>query len=88
MVLAELFPDNRDAILQVGRNIGWDRVLIGKHFPPDVQAGRVLGQAIVHELMASPSFQHDLAQAKTEIARAQTARVAQNAQSIGVGVSR
>jgi acid phosphatase (class A) len=67
LLLAELFPEKREAILEIGRNIGWDRVLIGKHFPTDVYAGRVLGQAIVRELMANPSFQHDLAEVKAEI---------------------
>ncbi|PWU09703.1 MAG: hypothetical protein C5B50_26895 [Verrucomicrobia bacterium] len=85
MVLAELFPSSREAILQVGRNIGWDRVLIGKHFPTDVQAGRVLGQAIVHELMSSPSFLRDLSQAKAEISRAGSAQLVQPPQSVSTG---
>jgi len=71
LLLAELFPAQRDAILAIGRNIGWDRVLIGKHFPTDIYAGRVLAQAIVHELLASPAFQHDLAEAKAEVQAAQ-----------------
>lgn len=66
MVLAEIFPDKKDAILEMGRTIGWDRVLIGKHFSTDVFAGRMLGKAIVRELMESPSFQRDLAAAKAE----------------------
>jgi acid phosphatase (class A) len=74
LVLAELFPDKREAILAMGRQIGWDRVLTGYHFLTDVRAGRVLGQAIVRELMASPAFQRDLAQAKEEIAAAQATR--------------
>ncbi len=72
LVLAELFPEKREAILAIGRNIGWDRVLIGKHFPTDVRAGRVLGQAIVREMLASPTFQHDLAAAKAEVQAAQS----------------
>ena len=67
LLLAELFPGKRAEILEFGREIGWDRVLIGKHFPTDVQAGRVLGRAIVRELMASPAFQRDLADAKEEV---------------------
>jgi acid phosphatase (class A) len=70
LVLAELFPEKREAILALGRRIGWDRVLTGYHFYTDVQAGRVLGQAIVREMMANPAFQHDLAEAKAEIAAA------------------
>jgi acid phosphatase (class A) len=74
LILAELFPDKQEAILAKGRDLGWDRVLIGKHFPTDVQAGRVLGKAIFRELMDSPSFQHDLAEAKAEIASASLPR--------------
>jgi acid phosphatase (class A) len=65
-VLAEIFPEKKDAILAVGREIGWDRVVIGMHFLTDVRAGRVLGQAIVGEMMESPEFQRDLAAAKAE----------------------
>ena len=74
LILAELFPDKREAILQIGRNIGWDRVLIGKHFPSDVHAGRTVAQAIFRELMKSPAFQRDLEEVKAEIkAHSQTA---------------
>jgi acid phosphatase (class A) len=71
LVLAELFPERKEAILAIGREIGWDRVLIGKHFPTDIYAGRVLGQAIVRELLASPDFQRDFAEAKAEAEAAQ-----------------
>ncbi len=71
LLLAELFSEKKDAILAIGRNIGWDRVLIGKHFPTDIYAGRVLGQAIVRDLLASPAFQHDLAEAKAEVRAAE-----------------
>jgi len=74
LVLAEVFPDRKEAILAIGRDIGWDRVLIGKHFPTDIYAGRVLAQAIVRELLASPAFQHDLAEAKAEAQAANASR--------------
>lgn len=68
LLLAEIFPAHRDAILELGRDIGWDRVLIGKHYPSDVLAGRVLGLAIVRELRKNAQFERDLAQAKAEAA--------------------
>jgi acid phosphatase (class A) len=71
LLLAELFPEHKEAILEIGRNLGWDRVLLGKHFPTDIYAGRVLGQALVRELLASPAFQRDLAEAKAEVRAAQ-----------------
>jgi acid phosphatase (class A) len=79
MLIAELFPDKREAVLQIGRDIGWDRVLIGKHYPTDIYAGRVLAKAIVNELMANPAFQKDLAEAKAEVEAAQAAAPAAEA---------
>jgi len=68
LVLADLFPDKRDAILSVGRDIGWHRVEIARHYPTDIYAGRVLAQAIVQEMKASPEFKKDFARAQKEIA--------------------
>jgi len=49
-------PDKHDAILSVARNIGWHRVEIGRHYLTDIYAGRVMAQAIVREMKASPDF--------------------------------
>lgn len=73
MLLAELVPDKRDAILAVGRDIGWRRVIGASHYPTDIYAGRMLAQAIVSELKAAPDFQRDFREVKTEIAAARTA---------------
>jgi acid phosphatase (class A) len=71
LLLAEMFPDKREALLATSRDIGWRRVEGGVHFPTDIYAGRVLGQAIVRELLANPAFQQDLAEAKAELAAGQ-----------------
>jgi len=70
LVLADLLPDRREEILAVGRDLGWHRVWIARHYPTDIYAGRVLAQAIVRELKSSPAFQRDFAQLKSEIERA------------------
>ncbi len=67
LVLAELFPDKSDGILAIGRNIGWHRVEIARHYPTDIYAGRVLAQAIVQELKNSPQFRADFIEAQKEI---------------------
>ncbi len=72
LVLAEIFPEKRDALIAIGRDIGWHRVVIAKHFPTDVFAGRVLAQAVVREMKANPGFQRDLAEVKVEIAAVQS----------------
>jgi acid phosphatase (class A) len=73
LVLADLFPDKHDAIIAISRNISWHRVEIGDHYPTDIYAGHVLAQAIVKQLKKSDAFQNDFAEAKAEIATAQTA---------------
>jgi acid phosphatase (class A) len=68
LVLADLLPEKRDAILAHARLMGWHRVQIARHYPTDIYAGRVLAQAIVRELKANPDFQKNFARAKNEIA--------------------
>ena len=69
-LLAELIPEKREALLEKGREIGWLRVIGGVHFPSDVFAGRVLGQALAREFLRSEKFQADLAAAHAELAAA------------------
>lgn len=71
LVLADLFPDKKDAIIAQARAIGWHRVLIARHYPTDIHAGRTFAQAIVRELKASADFSRDFAEVKAEIAAAQ-----------------
>ncbi len=70
LILTELFPAKRDALSEKGREAGWLRVQGGVHYPDDVFAGRVLGQALAQAFLQNPSFQHDLAEAKAELATA------------------
>ncbi len=65
-IIAELDPDHRDALLERGREIGWDRVIAGVHYPSDIFAGRVLGQAVFEGMRSNPDFQKDLESAKAE----------------------
>ena len=71
LVLADLFPDQHDAIIGEARAIGWHRVEIARHYQTDIYAGRVLAQAIVREMKANLDFQRDFAETKAEIAAAQ-----------------
>mgnify|MGYP001606709461 CR=1 FL=1 len=67
VVLAEMFPASRDALMAKAERIAQDRVLSGVHFPGDVEAGKILGQKIVERIMQSPVFKADLAAARAEI---------------------
>lgn len=68
LILAEIFPAQRDALLAKGRETGWLRVLGGVHYPSDILAGRVLGQAQAQAFLRSASFQRDLAAVRAELA--------------------
>jgi len=70
-LLAELFPEKREALLEKGRESGWLRVEGGVHYPEDVFAGRVFGQALAQSFLRNPAFQHEFAAVKAELAAAQ-----------------
>jgi len=73
LVLADLVPDKKDALLAQARLIGWHRIQIARHYPTDIYAGRVFAQAIVREMKASPNFQKDFAAAQAELTAARQA---------------
>ncbi len=68
LVLAELAPDRQSEILKRGREIGDSRVVCGVHFPTDVEAGRLLGAALVARLHGDAQFKADLETARGELA--------------------
>ena len=74
LVLADLLPEKRDAILAHARLMGWHRVQIARHYSTDIYAGRVLAQAIVKQMKKSESFEKDFARAKAELLSAQTTK--------------
>ncbi len=75
-VLAAVLADRREPLLARGRQIGFDRLLGGVHYPSDVAAGRVLGHAIAGRLLADPAFRSRLADLKDELTTAGTAAAA------------
>ena len=70
LVLADLLPEKRDALLDAGREIGFHREVAGVHFPSDVYGGRTLGRAIAQALLKNARFQADLVAVRAELAQA------------------
>jgi len=70
LVLADLVPEQHDAILAHARSIGWHRVQIARHYQSDIYAGRVLAMAIVKQLKKSDAFEKDFAEVQAELAAA------------------
>ncbi|MEB3332455.1 MAG: phosphatase PAP2 family protein [Synechococcaceae cyanobacterium] len=55
-LLAELLPQHRQRLLDVGLHGGFNRVLCGVHYPSDVEAGQRLGAAAAAQIIASPQW--------------------------------
>jgi acid phosphatase (class A) len=70
LVLAELFPQQAEALIARGREFTESRVVCGVHYPSDVEAGRLVGAAAIARLHADADFRAALDQARSEIASA------------------
>lgn len=66
LILSEINPQNKEAILKRGFDSGQSRVICGYHWQSDVDAGRLAGAAEVAALHANPIFMENLNKAKLE----------------------
>jgi acid phosphatase (class A) len=70
LILAEIFPENTNVILERGKEFGISRNVCNVHWHSDVTAGRMMGAATVARLHADDGFLADLHAAKKEIQKA------------------
>jgi acid phosphatase (class A) len=59
LVLADLVPERRGALLARAEEYAHNRNVGGVHYPSDVQAGQVAGTVIAAMLFACPAFQSE-----------------------------
>ncbi|MDR2056073.1 MAG: phosphatase PAP2 family protein [Desulfovibrio sp.] len=71
LILAEVVPARKDAILKRGYEYGMSRVVCGVHWQSDVDAGFLVGSAVVAYLHNVHEFQKLLQSAKAEVASLQ-----------------
>jgi len=55
-ILGELFPEQKEALVDLARQIGYGRVIGGVHYPIDILAGQKLGQAYADVIVQQPAF--------------------------------
>jgi acid phosphatase (class A) len=55
-LLGEVFPERRNALLDLAHQIGYGRVIAGVHYPVDVLVGQRLGQAFADIIVKQPAF--------------------------------
>jgi acid phosphatase (class A) len=56
LILTEIFPERRDALLEWGRKAAWGRIIGGVHFPSDDLGGRLLAESLFAALRKNPAF--------------------------------
>ena len=59
-ILADLAPEQKDALRERARVVCVDRIIAGAHYPSDVAAGVALGEAIADALLRSDAFLQEL----------------------------
>jgi acid phosphatase (class A) len=70
IVLANMVPEKAAALFARGREAGYNRLVLGVHYPTDVEAGRLLATAVATSLFQNPTFLKDFADAKAELRQA------------------
>ena len=68
LALSEVMPDHQNEILKRGYDFGWSRVIVGYHYPSDVQAGRVMASCLLAKLHNETYLINLLEAAKQEYA--------------------
>lgn len=66
-VLAEVFPEHREALLARAHRAAWARIQGGVHYPTDDVAGRLLAEAIVKRLKTRKRFRQAIAHCRGEV---------------------
>ena len=56
-LLADIFPDHKEALMELAHQVGYGRVTAGVHYPMDVLAGQKLGHAYADAILEQPAFE-------------------------------
>lgn len=67
MVMMEASPASAQSIVTRAVDYGASRVVCGVHYPSDIDAGHVVGAAVVDQLFRLPEFRRDFLCAKREL---------------------
>jgi len=67
VLLGGMIPEKQGELLTYGVQYGLNRLILGQHWPTDVGAAQMETGVFLIDLSASPQFQSDYAQAKTEV---------------------
>jgi len=66
-LLAAVLPERADDWMKAASLVRWSRLVGGAHYPNDVVAGQILGEAVAREMLKSPKLQQALAEVRGEL---------------------
>jgi acid phosphatase (class A) len=67
IILSNMLPEKRDAIMARAWDYGWNRVVGGVHYRSDVEAGRIAGSLIFQAMAAREEFKDEFVAASAEL---------------------
>jgi len=70
VLLANMLPEKRAAIFARADEYAQHRIVIGAHFPSDIEAGRVAGTVIAAQLLGDPTWRADYRATCAELRKA------------------
>jgi acid phosphatase (class A) len=70
VLLANMVPERRAAIFARADLYAQHRIVMGVHFPSDVEAGRLAGTALGGQLLTDPAWHADYSAARAELRQA------------------
>jgi acid phosphatase (class A) len=70
ILLADMVPEKRAALFARSLDFAHSRMVLGAHFPSDLEAGRLTGTVAAQLLMQNPRFQHDFSSARINLREA------------------
>jgi acid phosphatase (class A) len=67
ILLAEMVPEKRAALFARNRDYDHSRMVVGAHFPSDLEAGRIAGTLGAQLLLQDPALRRELEQARSSL---------------------
>lgn len=70
ILLSDAFPEETKALYLQARRKAWYRVILGRHFPDDVHAGKVYGKFLAGQFLQSRAFRKEWGEVCQEMRKA------------------
>jgi acid phosphatase (class A) len=67
ILLADMVPEKREALFARNRDYDHSRMVVGAHFPTDLEAGRIAGTLAAQLLLQDAKFRRDLRAARSNL---------------------